>query len=173
MVDGFIASVLGSLAVKYLPAFMRRRPKTREASAAGTAPPAETSPSSGQPGPLECAARSETEAAMAAFLLRAAVNSTDGKIRCAGRVAQSSHGPHPMGPMSIRIGGESIRSSTAAQAIQFASAVDLLHRRRCVAHVWQNGDLIDYAITAIGVAEDSRTTFVHREAPRDEIPRTW
>ena len=169
MVDGFITSVLGSLAVKYLPAFMRRRSKTREAS--GNTPPVAANFGDARVELLESASRSTTDATMAAFLLRAAVNAADGKIRFTGEIVQSSEGERPAGPVTLKIGGEVWRPGTAAEAIRIVSAVELLRRQRCIAHDQSGRDTVVYRITAAGVATDDRTTFVHREVPHDAIPR--
>ena len=183
MFENFVVSFFGSLAAKYLPRFMRRsKPRGLRLNSNRATPLApESDPPEPKPpkakrgdarvGTLEAAAYSATEETMAAHILRAAVNSTDGKIRCTGRIAQSREGPRPMGPVSLQVGRDSIHSDTAARAIQLASAMDLLERLGYVAHERRSADLAVYRITAAGVAVDSRTRFVHSEPPRDAIPR--
>ena len=90
------------------------------------------------------------------LLLRAAVGSTDGKIRRIGRVLESSEGLSPIGPVSLRIGNESIRSETAAKAIHIVAAVDLLYGMGYVARDERSDDLVVYTVTAAGLAADSK-----------------
>ena len=167
MIESFVASVFGSLAVKYLPRFVRR-PKAREIQPVDP-PQAETSHAQAEL--LKSVTRFPTGHTMAALFLRSAVNSTDGEIRLAGRIVRSGDGPRPIGPVLLQIGDESIRSDTAARAIQIVSAVDLLYGMGYIARHRHSRDSVLYRITAAGVAKDSETTFIQSERPDDAIPR--
>lgn len=103
-----------------------------------------------------------TDSSIAFFFLRAAVLSTDGRIRRAGVVNSSNRRRYPVDQVSIQIGGESISSDTAAKAIRFVSALELLESHGFIRCEQRGRDYAFYKITPDGVEADSKTKSIRR-----------